>query len=80
MLTVGTLQAKHHLGHLLDKVAQGETVVITKHGRPIARLVPPESTTAVSQVVHEMLADRDAHGPTLGKEISLRELLDEGRR
>lgn len=33
-------EAKTHLPQLLDDVERGETVVITRHGRPIARLVP----------------------------------------
>ena len=32
--------AKTHLPQLLDEVERGETIVITRHGRPIARLVP----------------------------------------
>ncbi len=39
MITVGTFEAKTHLSTLLDRVAAGEEVVITKHGKPIARLV-----------------------------------------
>jgi len=33
-------EAKTHLPELLDKVEQGQTIVITRHGRAIARLVP----------------------------------------
>jgi prevent-host-death family protein len=33
-------EAKTHLPQLLDEVERGETVVITRHGRAIARLVP----------------------------------------
>lgn len=33
-------EAKTHLPRLLDEVERGETIVITRHGRPIARLVP----------------------------------------
>jgi prevent-host-death family protein len=33
-------EAKTHLPQLLDDVERGETVIITRHGRPIARLVP----------------------------------------
>ena len=40
MVTVGAFDAKTHLSALLERVAAGEEVVITKHGRPIARLVP----------------------------------------
>jgi prevent-host-death family protein len=38
--TVGAHQAKTNLGQLLDRVEQGETIVITRHGQPIAKLVP----------------------------------------
>jgi prevent-host-death family protein len=39
MITVGVFEAKTHLSSLLDRVAEGEEVVITKHGKPMARLV-----------------------------------------
>ena len=34
MITVGVFEAKTHLSTLLDRVAAGEEVVITRHGRP----------------------------------------------
>jgi prevent-host-death family protein len=37
---VGAFQAKNTLGTLLDRVEQGEEIVITRHGKPVARLVP----------------------------------------
>ena len=40
METVGLHQAKTRLPRLLERVRRGESVTITKHGRPIARLVP----------------------------------------
>ena len=42
MLTVGAYQAKTRLSELLGRVAEGDSITITKHGRPIARLVPVE--------------------------------------
>jgi prevent-host-death family protein len=42
MKEVGTFEAKNQLSALIDLVAQGEDVVITRHGKPVARLVPPE--------------------------------------
>ena len=39
---VGAFEAKTHLSRLLDAVEAGETVVITRRGRPVARLTPPE--------------------------------------
>jgi len=42
VITVGAFEAKTHLSTLLDRVAAGEEVVITKHGKPVARLVSAE--------------------------------------
>ena len=43
MREVGTFEAKTHLSALLDEVARGETILITKRGRAVARLTPPEA-------------------------------------
>ncbi|HEY2616230.1 MAG TPA: type II toxin-antitoxin system prevent-host-death family antitoxin [Acetobacteraceae bacterium] len=40
MREIAASEAKTHLPQLLDEVERGETVVITRHGRAIARLVP----------------------------------------
>ena len=40
MITVGSFEAKTKLAELLDKVEAGETVTITRHGKPVAKLVP----------------------------------------
>ena len=45
MLTVGSYEAKTHLARLLDQVAQGEEITITKRGKPVARLVPIDTRT-----------------------------------
>jgi prevent-host-death family protein len=37
---IGAFEAKNKLGTLLDRVERGEEIVITRHGRPVARLVP----------------------------------------
>lgn len=40
MREVQASDAKAHLPRLLDAVEHGETIIITRHGRPIARIVP----------------------------------------
>ena len=40
MLEVGAFEAKNTFGTLLDRVQNGEEVLITRHGKPVARLVP----------------------------------------
>ena len=81
METVGSFEAKTHLPKLLERVARGEKITITKHGKPVAMLVPPplQSSKDVEQVVREMLEYRDRKNRTLGG-ITIRELVEEGRR
>ena len=43
MRSIGAYEVKTHLPRLLDRVAQGESLTITRHGRPVARLVPVEN-------------------------------------
>jgi prevent-host-death family protein len=81
--SVGAYEAKTHLPQLLDRVEHGETIVITRHGKPVARLVPAADSKAsrdVRQVVEEMIRFQTERGPTLGPDLSLRDLIDEGRR
>jgi prevent-host-death family protein len=40
MTTVGAFEAKNTLGSLLDRVEAGEEILITRHGKPAARLAP----------------------------------------
>ena len=40
MAKVTAFEAKTHFGDLLDRVSKGEEIVITRHDRPVARLVP----------------------------------------
>ncbi len=82
MIEVGSFEAKTHLPQLLERVARGEKFVITKRGKPVAMLVPPpaESAADVKEVVKAMLEFRDQNGPTLGDDLTIRELIEAGRR
>ncbi len=40
MQTIGAFQAKTHFSSILDQVEKGDSVIITRHGRAIARLIP----------------------------------------
>jgi prevent-host-death family protein len=79
MAEVGAFQAKMHLLHLWDRVERGETVIITRHGKPVARLAPFEGSSRDDRErVIAQLKELRA-GQTLGS-LSLRELIDDGRR
>lgn len=43
MTEVGAFEAKTHLSALLDRAERGERFLITKHGRPVAELIPPRT-------------------------------------
>ena len=65
MATVGAYEAKTHLSELLERVKKGERIVITKHGTPIAELVPVESSPQQIQVreANERMKEwRKTHG------------------
>lgn len=82
MTTIGFYEARTRLSQLLDDVARGKQILITRRGKPAAVIGPPprERRRNASSVVREMLAFRDREGPALGGKTSIRELIEEGRR
>jgi prevent-host-death family protein len=64
MLQIGAFQAKNTLGSLLDRVEAGEEIVITRHGRPVARLVPETRArdVAAARTALQRMRDRVSHG------------------
>jgi antitoxin (DNA-binding transcriptional repressor) of toxin-antitoxin stability system len=52
----GAFEAKNTLGALLDRVERGEEIVITRHGKPVARLGP--FTTAIDRDGADAAFDR----------------------
>lgn len=79
MIEVGTFEAKTHLSALLEKVSQGQEVLITKRGEPIARLVPARRSdrTQVAATIDTLLEFRK--GMKLDG-LDWRALRDVGRR
>lgn len=77
MTSIGAHDAKTHLARLLDEAEAGTVFVITKHGRPVARLGPPDPRAMpVDQVIRQVREARQ--GNSLGGD-SIRDLIDEGR-
>ncbi len=81
MKSVGTYEAKTHLPRLLSQVEKGESITITKRGKPIAKLVPADAAEQkdVQQVIEELLNYREQHGPVLGDDLTIRKMIEEGR-
>ena len=80
MREIGAFEAKNTLGSLLDLVQQGEEVLITRHGKPVARLVrAAERGDARARARRAADAlDRLTRGARLDG-LSLKALVEEGR-
>ena len=79
-MTVGAFEAKTHLAALLDRVAKGEKITITRHGVPAALLVPVAETEAKlshQDIVEGMRALRKRVKPG---NMSVKDMIREGRR
>jgi prevent-host-death family protein len=55
MTTVSSYEAKTHLPRLIRAAERGETVIITRHGKPVAKLAPVENqSTDVAEIIERM--------------------------
>jgi len=89
MADIGAYDAKTHLPKLLERVEKGERFVITRHGKPVAELIPvvARDTAAIARAIAEVRAVRQrlAHRgvrarDVLGKSKTWRDLVHEGHR
>ena len=80
MTTVGAFEAKAHFSQLLDRVAKGESITITRYGEPVAQLIPAKPARdpqALEALVEEI--KRARKGRSLGK-IKIKDLIHEGHK
>ena len=80
MKTVGAFEAKTHFSQLLDKVANGESITITRHGEPVAQLVPAKPARdpqALEALVEEIKRTRKGR---LLRGIKIKDLIHEGHK
>lgn len=50
---VGVRELKNALSAYLRRVNSGETIVVTDHGRPVARLVPPDLPQGIQELIRQ---------------------------
>jgi len=86
MPSITAFEAKTRFGELLERVARGEEIVITRHDRPVARIVPMDarSQEQVRHAVAGLNALRDSIARRAGPDVALsdaeiREAIEEGR-
>jgi prevent-host-death family protein len=74
MKTVGAFEAKTQFSALIKAAEHGESTVVTKNGKPVARIVPFEEDSGAKEAMEFILSRKQ----TLGAPI--REFIEEGRR
>jgi prevent-host-death family protein len=80
MLTVGSYEAKTRLPELLRRVGKGERVTITRHGHPIAVIIPAGSASGHSAADAVSELEAFGEGRSLGRKLNVFDLIQEGRR
>ena len=79
MREIGAFEAKNKLGQLLDRVERGEEIVITRHGRPVAKIVragPGFDREAARRIVSSL---RKASRGAKLRGLKIKNLISEGR-
>jgi prevent-host-death family protein len=79
MLRVGAYEAKTRLSQLIDEAAKGEEIIITKHGVPVAALIPvagprQKDPKAAIAAIKDFRRGRRLAG------LFIREMIEEGRQ
>lgn len=78
-MNVAVFEAKSKLSALLDRACSGEEVVITRHGTPIARLVPMNAPTAPDRARAVRAVQALKKRLSINAGVTLRTLVDAGR-
>lgn len=81
MSTAGVYETRTHLSQLLQRVANGETITITRHGVPVAVLAPPPMApkTDVKTAIARMQALRMSRKEPGLSVREIRDMIEEGR-
>jgi prevent-host-death family protein len=82
MREVGTLEARNSLSALLEQVEKGEEITITRHGKPVARLVPATVTRDVEKAREAARGLRELrkHVKPDPDGLTIRDYIEMGRR
>ena len=79
MSEIGAFDAKTHLPKLLERVQKGERFVITKHGHPVAELIPfrKRDPDKIRTAIDNLKAFQESHSL---RGLSIREMIEERRK
>ncbi len=85
MKKVGIFEAKTHLSSLLDEVENGAEITITRHGKPVARLVQVDAELSAAEIAQRLEAIRNLRGMARDLKLGatqdeIKSWINEGRR
>ena len=76
-------EAKARFSELLARAEAGEEIVIKRHGKVVAKLAPVREDLSLEErrrANADYLSWLKKHGPTLGSDLTIKDLIEEGRR
>ncbi len=79
-VSFGAFEAKTHFGELLNRVEKGDRILITRHGRAVAHLVPVKDGPTIDLVTLARRAMESSRGIRLPEGKTLKDLINEGRK
>jgi prevent-host-death family protein len=79
MREVGAFEAKNTLGTLLDQVEHGAEIIITRHGRAVAKLVPAQPGFDRAKAKRAAAGLREASKGAMLRGLKIKDLINEGR-
>lgn len=80
MNAVGAYEAKTHFSELLARVAGGEEITITRHGSPVARLIPAKSNSTTDDRREAIRSMRELASRNRLAGLRVKDLIAEGRK
>jgi prevent-host-death family protein len=78
--TIGSYEAKTHLSELLERVEAGQEITITKHGAPVAKLVPVKKGASREERIAAVERIQKLSAGLSLKGLKIKDLISEGRQ
>jgi prevent-host-death family protein len=79
MREIGAFEAKNTLGTLLDQIEHGAEIIITRHGKAVAKLVPAQPGFDREKAKRAAAGLREASKGVMLRGLTIKDLINEGR-
>ncbi len=76
---IGSFEAKTHLSNLIDDVQKGNDYIITKRGKPVARLIP-YTNHEIEFNIKDIVSQFDSIRKSIKSNVNIKEYINEGRK